>query len=101
MHVRIPRAEHGLIAAEAERRGVTVRQLVCERLLQTSGKPAADRSVVVQQLIRISAYGADVLGPALEAMSMCPPDAFIHMEHIGRAVLAALERDEHAATATP
>ena len=91
MHVRMSRSEHDEFAAEADRRGVTVRQLVRTRLLPSNGAPGAERSTLIQQLTQIATYGTEVLEPALKAMSMCPADAFTHMEQIGVAVMAAYE----------
>lgn len=101
MHVRLLRAEHTEFAAEAARRGITVRQLVRERLVPTGNTVNGDRINVVQQLTQISTYGTDILAVALKAMSMCPPDAFVHMEHIGTAVMAAYEAGRRAVHASP
>jgi len=97
MHVRMSRSEHDEFAAEAERRGVTVRQLVRARLLPSNGTLGAERGTLIQQLTLISTYGSDVMEPALKAMSMCPADAFTHMELISTAVMVAYEAGRRAA----
>jgi len=100
MHVRIPRAQAEAFAAEAERRNVTLRQLVLERLVPPPDAIDARRLEIARHLGQIALFGGDALERTMKALTLCAPEAFTHMALIGSAVVAAYELGRAPTTPT-
>lgn len=98
MHVRLQRAEHAELSAEAARRGVTVRALVRERLTPRADQHAAQhgRAELIRLVTQISQHGREALELALE-LGWGRPDGARRIEVLAAALAAAYEAGRRAA----